>query len=83
MTGYLININNDCNQCMECVEVCQNKVLTEAFINMVKLTLKIITIISGNMFKDVLIVNHVRLSVNNMQYGLLIQNVRNYNENKT
>lgn len=35
MTRYLININNDCNQCMECVEVCQNKVLTEAFINMV------------------------------------------------
>ena len=40
MTRYLININNDCNQCMECVEVCQNKVLTEAFINMVKITLK-------------------------------------------
>ena len=40
MTGYLININNDCNQCMECVEVCPSGVLTEAFINMVKLTLK-------------------------------------------
>lgn len=36
----LININNDCNKCMECVEVCQNEVLTEAFINMVKLILK-------------------------------------------
>lgn len=36
MTGYLININNDCNQCMECVEVCQSGVLTEGFINMVK-----------------------------------------------
>lgn len=23
MTIYLININNDCNQCMKCVEVCQ------------------------------------------------------------
>ena len=40
MTGYLININNDCNQCMECVEVCQSGVLTEGFINMVKITLK-------------------------------------------
>lgn len=40
MTGYLININNDCNQCMECAEVCQSGVLTEGFINMVKLTLK-------------------------------------------
>lgn len=36
MTRYLININNDCNQCMECVEVCQSGVLTENFINMVK-----------------------------------------------
>lgn len=40
MARYLININNDCNQCMECVEVCQSGVLTEAFINMVKITLK-------------------------------------------
>ena len=40
MTRYLININNDCNQCMECVEVCPSGVLTENFINMVKLTLK-------------------------------------------
>lgn len=39
MTGYLININNDCNQCMECVEVCQTGVLTEVFTNMVKITL--------------------------------------------
>lgn len=39
MAGYLININNDCNQCMECVEVCQTGVLTEVFINMVKITL--------------------------------------------
>lgn len=36
----LININNDCNKCMECVEVCQNEVLTEVFINLVKLILK-------------------------------------------
>lgn len=36
MTGYIININNDCDKCMECVEVCQTGVLTEAFINMVK-----------------------------------------------
>ena len=36
----LININNDCNQCMECTEVCQTRILTENFINMVKLTLK-------------------------------------------
>lgn len=36
----LIHINNDCNKCMECVEVCQNEVLTGEFINMVKLTLK-------------------------------------------
>lgn len=36
MNIYLININNGCNRCMECVEVCQNKVLTEEFINMVK-----------------------------------------------
>lgn len=40
MTRYLININNDCNQCMECTEVCQTGVLTEGFINMVKITLK-------------------------------------------
>ena len=40
MTRYLININNDCNQCMECVEVCQSGVLTEGFINIVKITLK-------------------------------------------
>lgn len=39
MAGYLININNDCNQCMECVEVCQTGVLTEVFMNMVKITL--------------------------------------------
>lgn len=39
MAGYLININNDCNQCMECVEVCQTGVLREVFINMVKITL--------------------------------------------
>lgn len=39
MTGHLININNDCNKCMECVEVCQTGVLTEVFINMVKITL--------------------------------------------
>lgn len=32
MTRYLININNDCNQCMECTEVCQTGVLTEGFI---------------------------------------------------
>lgn len=36
MTGYLININNDCNECMECVEVCQSGILTEDFINMAK-----------------------------------------------
>lgn len=36
MTRYLININNDCNQCMECVEVCQNEVLTEELINTAK-----------------------------------------------
>lgn len=36
----LININIDCDKCRECVEVCQNKVLTEEFINMVKLTSK-------------------------------------------
>ena len=36
MTGYLININNDCNQCLECTEVCQAGILTEDFINMVK-----------------------------------------------
>lgn len=36
MTGYMININNDCNKCMECVEVCQGGVLTEEFIDMVK-----------------------------------------------
>lgn len=41
------------------------------------------TYISGNMFVDALIVNHVRLSVNKTQYGLLIQNGWNYNENKT
>lgn len=32
----LININNDCNKCMECVEICQTGVLTEDLINMVK-----------------------------------------------
>lgn len=36
MTGYLMNINNDCNKCMKCVEVCQTGVLTEDYINMVK-----------------------------------------------
>lgn len=36
MTGYIININNDCNKCMECVEVCQTGILTDEFINMVK-----------------------------------------------
>ena len=36
MNGYLININNDCNKCMECVEVCQNEVLTEELINTAK-----------------------------------------------
>lgn len=36
MTGYLVNINNDCNKCMECVESCQTGVLTEEFINRVK-----------------------------------------------
>lgn len=36
MTGYIININNDCNKCMECVETCQTGILTEEFINMVK-----------------------------------------------
>lgn len=36
----LININIDCDKCMECVEVCQNEVLTEIFINLVKLILK-------------------------------------------
>ena len=29
----LININNNCNQCMECVEDCQSGVLTEDRIN--------------------------------------------------
>ena len=29
----LIDINNNCNQCMECVEVCQSGVLTEDRIN--------------------------------------------------
>ena len=36
MIEYLININNDCNQCIECVEACQTGVLTEDLINMVK-----------------------------------------------
>ena len=36
MTGYVINIDKDCNNCMECVEVCQTEVLSEEFINMVK-----------------------------------------------
>lgn len=37
----LININIDCDKCMECVEVYQNdEVLTEVFINLVKLILK-------------------------------------------
>lgn len=40
MSGYLINITSDCNKCMECVEVCQSGVLTEGFINIVKITLK-------------------------------------------
>lgn len=40
MIGYLININNDYNECMECVEACQSEVLTENFINIGKLTLK-------------------------------------------
>lgn len=35
----LININIDCDKCMECAEVCQNEVLTEVFINLVKLIL--------------------------------------------
>lgn len=33
MIGGLISINNDCNQCMECVEVCKNGILTEGRIN--------------------------------------------------
>nr|DAF73384.1 MAG TPA: DNA-directed RNA polymerase subunit D [Caudoviricetes sp.] len=36
MNNYRININNNCNQCMECVEVCQSGILTSEFINMVK-----------------------------------------------
>lgn len=32
MTRYLININNDCSHCMECVEVCQSGILTKNFI---------------------------------------------------
>lgn len=40
MTGYLININNDCDECMECVEACTEGILTEEFINMAKNTLK-------------------------------------------
>ena len=36
MTGYIININNDCNKCMECVEVCQTGVLIEELIKMAK-----------------------------------------------
>lgn len=39
MIGCLININNDCNQCMKCVEVCQSGILAEVFTNMVKITL--------------------------------------------
>lgn len=66
---------------MECVEVCQNEVLTGEFINMVKLTLKDNPTTSENMFQNVLIANPARTSVNNMQYGLLIQNGRNYNDN--
>lgn len=37
MIGYLININNDCNQCMECVEVCQSGILTKEFIIIVSM----------------------------------------------
>ena len=37
----LININNDCNKCMECVEVCQSGVLTEDRINII-LRLKVL-----------------------------------------
>lgn len=33
----LININNDCNKCMECVEVCQTRVLTEDHINTISM----------------------------------------------
>lgn len=40
MIGGLIYINDNCNRCMECVEGCQSGVLTEGFINMVKITLK-------------------------------------------
>lgn len=35
MTGYLIDINDWCNQCMECVEVCQGGILTEDRINII------------------------------------------------
>lgn len=39
MIGGLIYINDNCNRCMECVEVCQNGVLKEDRINTI-LTLK-------------------------------------------
>lgn len=41
------------------------------------------TTTSENMFRNALIVNPVRTSANKKQYGLSIQNGRNYNENKT
>lgn len=37
MTGYLIGINDWCNQCMECVEVCRSGVLTEDRINIINM----------------------------------------------
>lgn len=33
--GGLIGLNNDCNQCMECVGVCQGGVLIEDYINII------------------------------------------------
>lgn len=39
MIGGLIYIDDDCNRCMECVEVCQSGVLREDRINTI-LTLK-------------------------------------------
>ncbi|WP_427832004.1 hypothetical protein [Methanobrevibacter intestini] len=32
----LINITNDCDKCMECVETCQTETLTEELINTAK-----------------------------------------------
>lgn len=33
MIGGLIGIDNNCDHCMECVEVCKNGILTEDYIN--------------------------------------------------